>query len=570
MAPNIPSITHIVDVVRATILRFPLTLILAVIANILIILLIQDESDINPLGRFALVSVLGISLSFAFQLRADYDGWTAGKKWLAALLPLSLLANYLVTLPPDIDALFDNVYHSYRFAMIFVVSHLLVAFLPTRNTFWEFNKTLFIRILLGALYSFVLFAGLSIAILSLDMLFGIDFGYKIYSYLWVTVAFTFNTLFFLSGVPSKSELDQEQTYPKGLRVFTQYLLIPIVLLYGLILYAYMGKILIQWSWPEGWVTWLVICYSISGIFAFLLVHPLMVDADQPWVRLFSKLYFPALLPLSILQLAAVWERISAYGITENRYLAMLTGLWLISVIVVLIRSRATQIRYIPISLAALIIAVMFGPWGMFSVSKSSQRGQLDQVLMEAGITDRPIQPASLIALDSVSTERFMDITQYLLYTHNVEALNGFIADSTLAMLDTKHDNRWNMHGELMTFLGVSRSKHNQPYRLVNVIQETDAIPTYGYAFVRRWGGWNDIRINGTVLDYDRAENRITFGDEVVELTDFGKVAASNVVVSIEMATFTLTDIRIVLAEFELNGDRLSNPMFIVYTNQDME
>jgi hypothetical protein len=37
-----------------------------------------------------------------------------------------------------------------------------------------------------------------------------------------------------------------------------------------------------------------------------------------------------------------------------------------------------------------------------------------------------------------------------------------------------------------------------------------------------------------------------------------------------MATFKLGDIRIVVAEFELYGDRLSNPMFIVYTNQEME
>jgi hypothetical protein len=190
--------------------------------------------------------------------------------------------------------------------------------------------------------------------------------------------------------------------------------------------------------------------------------------------------------------------------------------------------------------------------------------------MEAGITERPIQPASLTALDSLSNERFMDITDYLIDTHEIHSLNGFIADSTLALLDSRQEKHWNLHGELMSFLGVSRSKQDELFRLVGVIRETDAIPTYGYAFVRRWGGWNEIRMNGTVLDYDRAANRVTYGDEVVELTDFGKVAASNVVVSIDMATFKLGDIRIVVAEFELYGDRLSNPMFIVYTNQEME
>lgn|GEM_PF-4240683 len=88
------------------------------------------------------------------------------------------------------------------------------------------------------------------------------------------------------------------------------------------------------------MTWLVIGYSVSGILAFLLVHPLLDDADNPWVRLLSKWYFPALIPLSILQLLAVWERISAYGVTENRYLALTTGFWLLLAIGIMVRTHS--------------------------------------------------------------------------------------------------------------------------------------------------------------------------------------------------------------------------------------
>lgn len=440
---HLPSLQHIVDVTRATFLRFPLTVLLAVLTSVGFTILIQSDAfESHPMGRVALVAMLGISFSFAIQLRAEYDGWTVSKRLLSVLLPLALLVAYGASLPSDMALIASDSYHIYRFAMLFITSHLIVAFLPTRSGFWRFNQSLFIRVLLGILYSQVLQIALSIAIVSLDTLFNLNIDPKTYAYMLVWVAFTFNTLFFLAGIPTRDDLEAPAEFPNGLRVFSQYLLIPIVLLYGLILYAYLGKIIFEWSWPEGWVTWLVICYSIVGIFAFLLVHPLLDDSKNPWVRLFSKFYFPALLPLSILQLLAVWERISAYGITENRYLAIVTGFWLISVIAVLIWSRARHIRYIPISLAAVILVIMVGPWGMFNVSKSSQIAQLETVLLEVGVTQRPLDVRTGESLDSLATIRTSSILTYLHTTHTSESLRGFIADSTLDRLDTDERNRW--------------------------------------------------------------------------------------------------------------------------------
>lgn len=484
---HLPSLQHIVNVTRATFLRFPLTVLQAVLASVSFTILIHaDVFESHPMGRVALVAMLGISLSFAVQLRAEYAGWTGGKRWLAIVLPLALLIAYGATLPSGVELIATDSYHMYRFAMLFITSHLLVAFLPTRDGFWRFNKSLFLRILLGALYSQVLQTALSIAIVSMDTLFNLNIDPKTYGYMLVWVAFTFNTLFFLSGVPTRDELAEPAAFPTALKAFAQYLLIPIVLLYGLILYAYLGKIILEWSWPEGWVTWLVIGYSIVGIFAFLLVHPLLDDSENPWVRLFSKFYYPALLPLSVLQMLAVWERISAYGITENRYLAFVTGLWLISVIVVLIRSRASHIRYIPISLAAVILAIMVGPWGMFSVSKSSQQAQLEQVLNQAGISDRPLTSQTGDALDSLGTARTASIVQYLFTTHGSGSLQGVVADSTLARLDTTDMDEWEAIRDLKAALGLKEfSEDPNSARYIQVVSFGEPVPTLGYAYSRQ-------------------------------------------------------------------------------------
>ena len=70
---------------------------------------------------------------------------------------------YAATLPSSLEALFDDSHHSYRFAQLFIAAHLLAAFQPVGGAaFWRLNKTFFLRILLAALYSFVLLNGLSL------------------------------------------------------------------------------------------------------------------------------------------------------------------------------------------------------------------------------------------------------------------------------------------------------------------------------------------------------------------------------------------------------------------------
>ena len=41
----------------------------------------------------------------------------------------------------------------------------------------------------------------------------------------------------------------------------------------LILIAYEIKIIIEWQWPTGWVSELILWYSVVGILSLLLLHP---------------------------------------------------------------------------------------------------------------------------------------------------------------------------------------------------------------------------------------------------------------------------------------------------------
>src|SRR5699024_7800906 len=170
-------------------------------------------------------------------------------------------------------------------------------------SFWQYNKTLFLRFLTAVLFYGVLFIGLVVALGSLELLFNISFDFESYLELFYIIGGIFNTWFFLAGIRDAiHKLDRIRNYPKGLKVFTQNILIPLVIIYMIILYLYMAKIITQWAWPEGWISILVLSFSIAGILANLLLHPLRNDIKYKWVKRFSKGYYWILVPLSILLL----------------------------------------------------------------------------------------------------------------------------------------------------------------------------------------------------------------------------------------------------------------------------
>src|SRR5690606_9825726 len=118
-------------------------------------------------------------------------------------------------------------------------------------------------------------------------------------------------------------------YPKVMKVFAQYVLTPIVLVYLLTLVAYLLNVLATGEWPSGWIVWLVASVAASGLLGFLLVHPLRDDPAEGWIRFYSRVLFIGLIPAALMLLAAFWQRIEPYGLTEMRIVGMLLGLWLL-------------------------------------------------------------------------------------------------------------------------------------------------------------------------------------------------------------------------------------------------
>ena len=468
---KLPSLNLIISKSLSALQRFPMVMVSAGIAVSVSIYLteLNNEQLSSADSWFALlmVSVLGISFFFALKLIGEKQKWNQRAIWISNLLGATILAAYYFLLPEDLNSAPEAYF--FRFILYFLASHLLVAIGPfwsfgEVSAFWQYNKTLFLRFLTALLFSSVLYVGLVIALGSIDVLLGVDIDDKRYFELFLLIGGLFNTWFFLSGIPGSIESFRKiDDYPKGLKIFTQNILIPLVTIYVVILYLYMGKIILEWSWPEGWVAYLVLSFSIAGIFALLLLHPIRNKAENSWIKKFSSGYFITLVPLVILLLLAIWRRIWEYSFTVNRYFVLVLGLWLAGIVVYFIFSKTKNIKVIPASLGTIAFLISFGPWSAFSVSEQSQKHRLEQYLAQNNILENGTIQKVTAPVPFEDRKEISNILRYLNEMHGLKSIEPWFEEdfSTLTKQNLNSDadstqpvNRYAMPQHLTAIMGV--------------------------------------------------------------------------------------------------------------------
>lgn len=414
---RLPSLDRLGRGAAASLRRFPAVLAAAAVATAAGIALVEDPGE-ETWARVLAAGTLGLPLSFAFTMLAERRDWVGARRAGLFGLGLTVLAGVYLAWPTWTDPVAGR-----RYVQLAVGFHLLAVLLPYLGVreprgFWQYNRTLFLRFLTAALYAAVLYAGLALALASLDHLFGVHVAGETYMELWVVLAFLFHPWFFIGGLPDElASLDERTDYPRGLEVFTQYVLVPLVLVYLVILTVYAGKVLVTWDWPSGWIGWLVSGVAVAGILAALLVHPVRDEADHAWVRVYGRWFWPAVLPAVALLMIAVAKRIAQYGITENRYFLAVLTLWLAGTAVTYTVRRFERLKAIPASLCVIAFVTFLGPWSAYAISERSQRGRLEGLLERHQlVVDGTVRPAEA-AVPFEDRKEISATVRYLLQVH---------------------------------------------------------------------------------------------------------------------------------------------------------
>lgn len=496
------KISLILSKVKTLLFNYPLVLMMSLATVIVIVYGIETEpknEEAYLLLRLGITFALGISSQFALKMLAQRI--KNGLIWqLAGIL---FLLGFFFVLPSE-EKNFSEVY-GFIIVPTFILSHLLVAFISftkkenEEQHFWQYNKNLFINLFLTAVFTGVLTSGVELAILAIQELFNFNFEGKIYLETYAALAiFGSTSIFLLFNESGLEYLEKEGSYPVVLKFFTQFILIPLLIIYVVILYFYCLKITINWELPRGWVSYLVLAYSIVGIFALLLVHPLHKEKAKSWIILFNKIFYYTLIPLIVLLFVAIFTRVLQYGYTEARYFVLLISVWLTSVVLYFIFSKKATIKFIPISLFVFgVFALIFPYFNAFSVSKRSQENELKQLLTENKILVNGLIDFKVPIADSVKTD-VEDKFEYLTERKDNEFIKSFLDAKTKKLVDK--DNYW--------YNGLFKNVKFTAVNLDNYIRIFTNKNTY------------DINnYNYFIKSENRGDIETTIGKDVIEITN---------------------------------------------------
>ena len=220
----------------------------------------------------------------------------------------------------------------------------------------------------------------------------------------------------------------------------------------------MFKIVYTHHWPLGWVSYLVLGFSVAGILSFLLIHPIRNEEGNKWVLTFSRFFYFAIFPLLILLFMAIQRRISDYGITELRYFVLILALWLLFIAIYFLVSKQKNIKIIPQSLCVLAFLCSFGQWGAFSVSLSSQTNHFER-LMEKNkllISGKLYKATKTVSFKE--RQQISSITDYLISKQGIEFFQPYYFQNLDSLMKVDSVKTYQQDVKILELINIKYAK----------------------------------------------------------------------------------------------------------------
>lgn len=364
--------------IGAAAMRFPLAVVIAG-------LLTFYKLSHDLVGDHELLVLGALAASFLWVVSVDLYVEAQRRSWafrLASWLGGILLIALLFWLAWDIW-LSPQLFIGALLLLVVLAGHLGRG--ESNSTFWLFNHRLWLGALLAVVGAGLFGAGLSVIHATLNLLFGLDLSPKWHDRIWTVSLGLVAPVSFLAFAPRSftdpiTQREEQDFTMRAAAALVKFVLVPLLLVYTAILYAYAVKIALAWELPKGTLGAMVVGYLLVGTVTLLLGYPTR-ETGGALVRLFWR-YWVWLTALPVVLLfIAVSRRIADYGLTEERYLMVLIGVWaLILAAIRVARGGDFDLRLLPGVLALLLLAGSLGPGGAAGLSVMSQKAELAAIL----------------------------------------------------------------------------------------------------------------------------------------------------------------------------------------------
>jgi len=407
----------------AALVRFPLAIAGIVVCTVLLILEeLQPSFDLSTRWWvfYSLAAVVSLAVVMAVEQVLS--------RWLSLVIQLVLAAIvfwYSSTIPDHpVTAQVVQLVVLYG---VSILSAYVLAYLKPHSdgAFRTFAVEVTLQGVVAYVFAGVLMGGLSLAVFSVESLFGVDVPGHVYDILAILCMVGFGPLYLLSNIPLPQEMsDKETTLPQVMKILGMYILLPILALYLVILYVYLITIIVQWQLPDGWVSTLVSVLALGGFVTMAIVYPLALQKDRVVNWLFR--FFPLLLlPLLVLMSVGIARRLGDYGLTINRGFVLILNGWLYGISIYLLLTQSRHLKWIVVSFAVVAFLSVTGPWSVSSITEQRLKSELRTELQLAGYLQEKPQE---LQLTDERRERISELSEYLSSTFGKEVFASLEAD----------------------------------------------------------------------------------------------------------------------------------------------
>lgn len=404
--------------------RFPITIMLGILFFILAVIH-EEVGQVSTLKteimEWIILIFIGIFLSAALEVTREKYYYNKDRKLTEALHLGGMLIFLLLCKRFYLNGSSGDQYRNLELTGIFAISYLIFLLVPIIEKSKDREKyfqSVVINTGVTVIFSMVLFLGVTAIIGAVDMLL-FNVNNNLYFYTFIFSASVFGVTFFLSRLKGIDENMESYDISRIGKVLLSYIVIPLIIGYTVILYIYAGKILVLMNLPKGIVSHLVLWYMTFTLFIIVMVTPLvkenrLIEKFKRWFPIFS-------IPLIILALVAIFERIFQYGVTENRYIIVMVIIWLMFNMAFYI--FRTDVRIVIVSLITVVFISLFTPLNMTRISERSQNRRLEKLLVNNGF----IKNGNLVKNEGAAAKGKKDIIEtvdYFYYSYSVIGKNS--------------------------------------------------------------------------------------------------------------------------------------------------
>jgi hypothetical protein len=385
--------------------------------------LINNTSPSTKVIWSAVVLLLGSLSLKIFQENGFKYNQTVFGYILLILLTLGLYMVY----PADIVSQVQ--WPIISFIGIVILLHLLVSvapFVKQRNDahFLRYNMQVFENFVESALMSLILYAAICLAASAIDTLFNTSITRgNFYGVTAIWVFIFLHSINFLSVFPKMPLQVSSLNEYRGrfFKVLTQYIGIPVVIVYNIILYAYIGKVLFMPDEIKEWSEIFCLWFMVAGIFIYLCNRVYLLYNEGKLANLYDKWFFYSNAIPTVFLWFRVIKRLQEEGITMELYLYASVALASTIATIYFLNASRKDLRIVPLIVMAITaIAILPTPLSIYNLPLSNQKERLFHFLREDGyLKDNVLNP---IKSKGKHTSK---IIKSMNYVYNYDTTNVF-------------------------------------------------------------------------------------------------------------------------------------------------